>query len=56
MRRVAVRKYHPDPYRAAAAILVVLPFDKLGDDADEHAVDAIVEDLTTELSRYAAFG
>ena len=33
--------------------LVVLPFQRLSDDADEHAVDAIVEDLTTELSRYA---
>ncbi len=33
--------------------LVVLPFNKLGDDVDGHAVDAIVEDLTTELSRYA---
>ena len=33
--------------------LVVLPFHRLGGDVDEHAVDAIVEDLTTELSRYA---
>ena len=33
--------------------LVVLPFEKLGDDVSDHTVDAIVHDLITELSRYA---
>jgi len=33
--------------------LVVLPFDTLGGDVGDHAADAIVDDLTTELSRYA---
>ena len=33
--------------------LVVLPFERLGDDVSDHAVDAIVDDLITELSRYA---
>jgi TolB-like protein/tetratricopeptide (TPR) repeat protein len=33
--------------------LAVLPFNKLGDDVEDHAVDAIADDLITELSRYA---
>ena len=33
--------------------LVVLPFEKFGDDVSDHAVNAIVDDLITELSRYA---
>ena len=33
--------------------LAVLPFNKLGDDVDDHTVDAIADDLITELSRYA---
>jgi tetratricopeptide (TPR) repeat protein len=32
---------------------VVLPFEKFGDDVSDHAVNAIVDDLITELSRYA---
>ena len=33
--------------------LAVLPFNNLGDDVDDHTVDAIADDLITELSRYA---
>jgi adenylate cyclase len=33
--------------------LAVLPFNRLGDDVDDHTVDAIADDLITELSRYA---
>ncbi len=33
--------------------LAVLPFNKLSDDVDDHTVDAIADDLITELSCYA---
>ena len=33
--------------------LVVLPFNKLSEYVDDHTVDAIADDLITELSRYA---
>ena len=46
----------PQPSRAEERprlSLAVLPFNKFGDDVDDHAVDAIADDLITELSRYA---
>src|SRR4051794_3186192 len=48
----------PAPPSAAATerprlSLVVLPFERLGDDVSDHAVDTIIDDLITELSRYA---
>jgi TolB-like protein/DNA-binding winged helix-turn-helix (wHTH) protein/Tfp pilus assembly protein PilF len=33
--------------------LAVLPFNKFGDDVEDHIVDAVADDLITELSRYA---
>jgi adenylate cyclase len=52
-REARMRNATPTPAERPRLSLVVLPFQRLGDDVDEHAVDAIVEDLTTELSRYA---
>ena len=43
----------PTPAERPRLSLVVLPFHRLGGDVDDHAVDAIVEDLTTELSHYS---
>jgi TolB-like protein/DNA-binding winged helix-turn-helix (wHTH) protein/tetratricopeptide (TPR) repeat protein len=46
----AVQTLSANPERPRLS-LAVLPFDRLGDDVEPKAVEVVVEDLTTELSR-----